>query len=162
VALAERGVLQIRSADAEHVIAVYNPLLLAYFTRAPQVQELTLLRELVETARQEQIDGGMLFVVARKNAAGGVEPRVREFFEKMVQENTDRNGGSAVVITMQGFGGSLMRSFITSLLLLTGKRNLLKVFGTVPEACDWLALRHGLDAATVLRTYETATVAIRR
>jgi hypothetical protein len=160
VPVSARGVLQIRSADAEHVIALYNPLLLVYFGRAPTDEELTALRKLVNETRSEVITGGMLFVVARKDAAGGVQPRVRAFFEKMVQENAGHSGASAVVISMSGFAGSLMRSFITSLLLLTGKRRMVRIFSTVDEACGWLAPLHGLDTATLVRVYGKATAHI--
>jgi hypothetical protein len=157
VPLSARGVLQIRSADAEHVIALYNPLLLVYFARAPTDDELMALRKLVDETRSEVITGGMLFVIARKNATGGVQPRVRAFFERMVQENAERSGASAIVISMSGFAGSLMRSFITSLLLMAGKRRMVRIFSTVDEACGWLAPQHGLDTATLVQIYGKAT-----
>jgi hypothetical protein len=155
-------VLTIRSADAEHVIAGYTPLALAYFSRPPKDGELALLRAMAAEARAEAVRGGMLFVVERRNVSGGIVPRVRQFFEEMVRENSAYFGASAAVVLMQGFGGSLMRSFITSLLLLTDKRRALQIFGTVDAACRWLGPLHGLDAATLLRAYEKATEKVGR
>jgi hypothetical protein len=162
VALPARGVLEIRSSDSEHVIAAYNPLALSYFSRPPTDGELALLRRMANEARGAAISGGMLFVIARRNMTGGIDPRVREFFEQLVKEHSDRAGASAAVILMQGFGGSLMRSFLTSLLLVGGKRKLLQIFASVDVACRWLGPHHGLDAAALLGAYEQATKNIPR
>jgi hypothetical protein len=162
VALPARGVLEIRSADSEHVIALYNPLALAYFSRPPNDGELAVLRALAREGRAQALGGGMLFVVARKNIAGGIDPRVREFFEQLVRENSAKFGASATVVTMQGFGGALMRSFLTGLLLLTGRRNTLQIFSSVEDACRWLAPLHDLDAADLLQAYQKATANIAR
>ncbi len=150
------------SADPEHAIALYNPLLIAFFSRAPVEAELAKLRELIEQGRTEDVRGGMLFVVARKNMAGGIQPHVREFFEKMMRENDGRFGASAVVIQMQGFGASLMRGFITGLLLLTRKRRAIHIFSTVDEACRWLAPEHGLQPARLLEAYQQMTAKMAR
>jgi hypothetical protein len=151
-----RGKLEIRSSDSEHTIAVYNPLVLAYFTRPPTDAELRLLRELTNEAVAQKIKGGMLIVIARRNMAGGIQPRVREFFEEMVRKNLDNFGASAAVIRMQGFGGSLMRSFMTSLLLLAGRRKVLQIFATVSDACDWLAPQHQLDPGALKLVFDKA------
>jgi hypothetical protein len=160
VPLAARGVLDLRSADAEHVIALFSPILIAHFARAPEDRELALLRSLVEQARAEGLRGGMLFVIARRNATGGIQPRVRAFFEQMVRENAGQFGASAAVILMRGFGASLMRSFLTGLLVLTNRRRALQIFATVDEACRWLAPQHGLDPQALLASYQQATVNI--
>jgi hypothetical protein len=144
------------------VIAAYNPLVLSHFSRAPTDGELALLRTLANEARAAAVGGGILIVIARRNVSGGIDPRVRGFFEQMVREHSDHAGASAAVILMQGFGGSLMRSFLTSLLLLGGKRKLLQIFASADAACRWLAPLHGLDAATLIRAYEQATANINR
>ncbi len=155
-----RGVLEIRSADAEHAIAVYNPLVISYFSRVPKDNELALLRALANEALTQKIRGGMLMAIARKNAAGGINPKVREFFEEMVKKNSASFGASATVILMQGFGGSLMRSFLTSLLLLTNKRQILQIFASIDDACRWLAPQHDLDPPSLLDAYQKATASI--
>jgi len=160
VLLPARGVLEVRSVDDEHVIALFNPLVLAFFSRPPSADELTLIAALAEQGRVENIAGGMLFVVARKNASGGIEPRVREFFEQLVRENSGHFGASAVVVLMKGFGGALMRSFLTGLLLLTRKRKMLQIFGSVEEACRWLAPLHALDAESLFEAYEKAAAKV--
>jgi hypothetical protein len=160
VALPARGVLQIRSSDAEHVIAVYHPLVVAKFTRPPTDAELATLRSIADEGRAQGVSGGMLFVVARRNVSGGIDPRVRSFFEKMVRDNSAQVGASAVVILMQGFGASLMRSFVSGLLLLAGKRRMIQLFASVEPACDWLAPLHGLTAATLLQAYAQATATL--
>jgi hypothetical protein len=157
VAIPARGVLEVRSSDAEHAIAVYNPLVLAHFTRRPTDAELALIQSLTDEAIKAGVVGGMLLVAARRNVAGGIDPRVRKFFEHMVRENAAHFGASATVVRMQGFGGSLMRSFLTGLLLLSNKRKLLQVFANVDEACRWLAPQHELDPKELLRAYERAT-----
>jgi len=162
VTIPARGVLEIRSSDAEHVIAAYNPLVLTHFTRTPNKKELALMGALAEEGRAASIRGGMLFVIARRNISGGIDPKVREFFEAMVRRNAAIFGASAAVILMQGFGGSLMRSFLTSLLLLSSKRKQLQVFAAVDEACRWLAPQHELDPAALIQAYEEATANIAR
>lgn len=160
MALPAHGVLEIRSADREHVIAIYRPLALAHFSRPPTEGELDGLRVLIAEGRLEALRGGMLFVIARRNMTGGIQPHVRQFFEQIVRENSRHFGASAAAVLMQGFGGSLMRSFLTSLLLLSGKRDQLRVFESVPAACRWLAPLHGLDAPTLLQVYEKATASL--
>ena len=144
------------------MIALYRPVLLAYFSRAPSDSELEIVRAIVREARAEKERGGMLFVAARRNAAGGIQPRVRKFFEEMVRENSAHFGASAVVVLMEGFGGSLMRSFLTGLVLLSSKGKQFRVFQAVDAACQWLAPRHNLDAATLLQVYEQSTAKIER
>ena len=100
----------------------------------------------------------MLFVVARKNASGGIQPRVRRFFEQVVKENSAQFGASAVVVLMEGFGASLMRSFLAGLLMLSSKRKMIQIFASVDAACEWLAPLHGLDAAKLLAAYREAAV----
>jgi len=160
VGLPARGVLEIRSADAEHAIAVFNPLVLSYFTRPPTEGELGLLSDLSRTARAASVNGGLLLTIARRNLAGGIDPRVREFFEKQVREHADRFGASAVVILMQGFGASLMRSFLTGLLFVANKRRLVQIFASTDEACRWLAPLHDLDPAALIEAYAQATASI--
>src|SRR5436309_3053423 len=121
MALPARGVLETRSTDHEHVIALYNPLILGYFSRPPRSEELDLLRAVVHEARAQAIPGGMLIAVARRNMAGGIDPRVRLFFEQTVREHSSAVGASAAVVLMEGFAGAMMRGFIASLLLLSGK-----------------------------------------
>jgi hypothetical protein len=156
VTVPPRGKLEVRSSDAEHTIAVYNPLALAYFTRPPMDVELGLLRELTNEAKAQKIKAGLLIVIARRDMKGGIQPKVREFFEEMVRKNAENFGASAAVILMQGFGGSLMRSFLTSLLLIAGRRKLLQIFATVSDACDWLAPQHQLDPAALKLVFDKA------
>jgi hypothetical protein len=160
VALPPSGVLDLRSSDSEHAIAIWRPLVLAYFSRPPTDGELGILRNIIKDGRAEAVRGGMLFVVARRDATGGIQPRVRQFFEDAVRENSEHFGASATVVLMKGFAASLMRSFLTGLLLIIGKRDRFQVFASVEDACRWLAPKHGLDAATLLQLYEKATAKI--
>jgi len=162
MALPPQGVLQIRSGDGEHVIAIHRPLLIAYFSRPPKEAELGVLRGLIDEAVAEGVSGGTLFVIARRDMRGGIQPHVRQFFEKMVKENSGRFGASAAVVLTEGFGGSLMRSFLTGLLLLMNKRNKLQIFGSVEAACRWLAPLHQLEAAALLEVYAKATAGVQR
>ena len=154
--------LDVRSSDGDHVIALFHPLLITHFARPPTERELATIRALVEQAKRESSTGGMLFVVARRDATGGIRPHVREFFERLTRENAGRFGASAVVVRMQGFAASLMRSFLTSLVLLSGKRSLLRIFASTDDACRWLAPQHGIDPTALLRAYEQATAKIAR
>jgi hypothetical protein len=156
VALPPAGVLTIRSSDSEHVVAVYRPLVLAYFSRPPSDGELGILRGIIKEGRAEELRGGMLFAVARRDASGGIQPRVRKFFEETVKENSGHFGATATVVLMKGFAASLMRSFLTGLLVLIGKRDQFQVFASVEDACRWLAPKHGMDAAKLLQTYQKA------
>jgi hypothetical protein len=160
VALPVRGVLEIRSADTQHVVAVYHPLVLAYFTRPPSEGELNLLRDIVKDGLANGVRGGTLFVVARRDATGGIQPRVRAFFEQMVRDNAGRFGASAAVVLMKGFGGALIRGFLAGLVLLGGRRDQLQVFGDVEAACQWLAPRHEMNAKDLLGAYRKATAGV--
>jgi hypothetical protein len=157
VALPPIGVLTVRSADAEHVIALYRPILIAHFARTPRENELATLRAIIDEARAENAQGGMLMIVARRDVRGGIQPHVREFFEQSMRRDSGRFGASAVVVRMAGFGGSLMRSFLTGLLLIARKRDQLRIFEAVDAACAWLAKQHGIDEAALRRAYDQAT-----
>jgi hypothetical protein len=160
VALPPPGVLAVRSADKEHVIAIYQPLAIAYFSRPPKDVELAVLRTLILEARADETEGGMLFVVARRNMSGGIDPRVRAFFEQTAREQSGHFGATATVVLMQGFGGAIMRSFLTGLILLTARRSQLRIFGSVEEACRWLAPQHGLSPEALLKIYAEATAGV--
>jgi hypothetical protein len=157
VALPGRAVLSLLSSDPGHVIAMYNPLILVCFTRAPKTEELSKIQALAALGITEGIRGGMLYVIARRNFDGGVDPRVRTFFQQMIRANSAKSGGSAAVVQMQGFAGSVVRSVLAGLVHLTSRRKLLQIFGSPDEACTWLAAQHDLDAAALLGAYEQAT-----
>lgn len=151
-----RGVLVISSADPGHVIAMYNPLLIACFARPAKPMELQTLSSLASQGLSEGVRGGLLYVVARKEMTGGIDPFARATLEKMMRQNAAESGANAAVILTPGFGGALLRSFLAGLVQLTNRRKLLQVFGSVDEACRWLAQEHKLDAKLVLQAYEAA------
>jgi hypothetical protein len=139
------------------VIAAYNPLIVACFTRQARAAELSTLRDLAATGLDAGISGGLLLVVARKDLSGGIDPGARAFFEQMVRENSARSGVSAVVVLTEGFASAVLRGFVTGLLQLTSRRKTLQIFSSVGEACRWLAPRHALEPADLLAAYERAT-----
>lgn len=151
-----RGVLVTCSADPGHVIALYNPLIIACFTRPAKPIELQTLSSLASQGLAEGIRGGLLYVVARKEMTGGIDPFARATLEKMMRQNASESGANAAVILTPGFGGALLRSFLAGLLQLSSRRKLLQVFGSTEEACRWLAQEHQLDAKLLLRAYEAA------
>lgn len=147
----------IDSSDPGHVIATYNPLLIAVFTRIPRDEELATLRRRASEAIEQRIAGGMLYVVARKDMAGGVDPRVRAVFEDMIRKNQDDVGSSAVVVLTEGFAAAIVRGAVSSLLGLVQRRRMMRIFGAVDEACRWLAPQHGLDAGQLFAAYRRVT-----
>ena len=80
-----------------------------------------------------------LYVVARKDMSGGVDPRVRDAFEAMTRQNAARAGASAVVVLTPGQGAAVVRSVMAGLILLTPHRGLIQVFASTDQACAWLA-----------------------
>lgn len=156
--LTPRAQLTVHSTDEGHVIATYYPLLLVCFKRAPRVQEIHLLEEVAAVALRESVRGGLLYVVAREDFGGGVEPRLRKMFEDMILSATIREPTeSAVVILTQGFGGAVARGVIAGLLLLSRKRARLRVFSSTDEACDWLSDCHRLDRGKLKAAYREAS-----
>jgi hypothetical protein len=149
--------LSVRSSDPGHVIAAYNPLLIVCFARPPRAQELDLMRSLVDEGLAAGIRGGLLYVVARKDMTGGVDPKVRATLEAMTKKNAQRSGSNAVVVLTSGFGGAMIRGVIAGLAMLTTQRKMLQVFGAAGDACRWLAKEHGLDADALLQAYRQAT-----
>ena len=157
MSLPPRAQLSVRSSDDGHVIAAYNPLLIVCFTRPPRAEELELMRSLAAEGLDGGVRGGFLYVVARKDMSGGVDPRVRAAIEDMMARNATRAGGSAVVVLTEGFGGAMVRSVLTGLVLLTSDRKMLQVFSAVDDACRWLASHYRLDGPTLLAAYRQAT-----
>lgn len=152
-----RGQLVIDSADAGHVIARYNPLLIAVFTRAPCEAEARQIQRRADEAIAAGIRGGVLYVVGRRNMSGGMDARVRTVFEEMIRANQDRSGSSAVVILTSGFAASIARLAVTGFIRLFRRSTTLRVFGSLEEACPWLADDHGLDRDDLLAIYDRVT-----
>ncbi len=117
-----RCVLVVDSVNAGHVIARWNPLLIAVFTRAPRPVEIDLISRLVNEAVDEGIKGGLLYVVARKDLKGGVDPRLRTMFEDMIRRNQDRAGASALVILTGGFTAAIVRAAAAGMLTIMQQR----------------------------------------
>ena len=152
-----RGELSIQSTDDGHAIAVYNPILIACFTRAPRSEELDRIRRLSAEALAQGVRGGVLYVVARPNMSGGIDGKVRSTVESLIQRNSGRAGNSAVVVLTPGLGGSIVRGALAGLVLLTANRRSLQVFPAVDRACAWLAQMHTIDSANLLRAYQRVT-----
>jgi hypothetical protein len=152
-----RGQLVIDSADAGHVIARYNPLLIAVFTRAPCEAEAREIQRRADEAVAAGVRGGVLYVVGRRNMSGGMDPRVRAVFEEIIRANQDRSGSSAVVILTSGFAASIARLAVTGFIRLFRRGSTLRVFGSLEEACPWLADDHGLDRDDLLAIYDRVT-----
>lgn len=155
------GLLKIASSDDGHVIAQFNPLVIVHLGRKIKSSELECLRGIVAQGLRAGVRGGMLFVFARKDMAGGIDPEARSVFEQLIRDSAEKAGVSAVVILADGFAGAMARGFLAGLVRLSSRRKALQIFGTVAEACAWLAVHHELDSAKVQRAYAEATKHLR-
>lgn len=157
MAVPPRGVLSVSSSDAGHVIASWNPLILACFTRPATATELGIIHRLAEEGLRDGIRGGIFYVVARNEMRGGIDPQVRRFFEKMAGGMAERAGASAAVLLSTGFANALLRSFLVGFAqrLLSSKR--LQIFGAVDDAARWVAPLHGCDPQTLEEAFRRAT-----
>ncbi|MBL8944416.1 MAG: hypothetical protein JNK45_14755 [Myxococcales bacterium] len=155
-----RGQLVIDSADAGHVIARYNPLLIAVFTRSPHEAEAREIQRRAAEAVAAGVRGGVLYVVGRRNMSGGMDPRVRAVFEEMIRSHQDRAGSSAVVILTTGFAASIARLAVAGFIRLFRRASILRVFGSLDEACRWLADVHDLDRDDLLAIYGQITATL--
>ena len=75
----------------------------------------------------------------------------------MIRSNQDHAGGSAVVVLTTGFAAAIARLVVAGFVRLFRRSPTLRVFGSIDEACNWLAHDHGLDADDLLAVYERAT-----
>jgi hypothetical protein len=145
------------SKDDGHVIAAYNPLIVVCFTRPPRDAEIGVMRHYAELGLAGGVRGGFLYIVARKNLAGGVDPHLRKMFENLTRKSADRAGATAVVLLTEGFVGALVRGVIASFALMMTHRHMLRVFGAIDGACGWLAAEHALDREALVRAVHDAT-----
>lgn len=148
--------LLVYSSDPGHLIAGYRPLLMICFKRAPKLEEMNLIEEVVELGLDQGINGGILYVVARDDFRGGVEPRLRQMLERVMRSASKRSGKNAVVILTRGFGGAVARGVLAGLLLISSDRTSVRVFKSPNEACEWLADCHGLPRAGLLDAWSSA------
>ena len=155
-----RGQLLIDSSDEEHVVATFNPILIAAFTRIPHERELAQIRARVDQAISVGVEGGLLYVVARRDMSGGVDPRVRAVFEDMIRQNQGSAGRTAVVVLTTGFAAAAIRGALAGLLAIFERRNALRVFRTVDEACAWLGPHHEVYVRSLRQAFEQATAGI--
>lgn len=151
------GVLKIASSDDGHVIAQFNPLVVVHLGRKIKSPELHCLREIVAQGLRAGVRGGMLFVFARTDMSGGIDPEARAVFEQLIRDSAEKAGASAVVILADGFAAAMARGFLAGLVRLSNRRKALQIFGTVKDACAWLAAQHELDAGAIQRAYAAAT-----
>ncbi len=103
----------------------------------------------------------MLYVFARNELRGGIDPKARETLEGMTRRNGERAGSSAVVVLTSGFGGAIVRGALAGLLMLTKNRRLVQVFADPDAACTWLAAEHHLDAEGLRAAYRRAVAGVR-
>src|SRR5262249_51268392 len=143
-------------ADSGHVIALYRPLIIIHLARKFRPEEVTLVERLANEGMRARLRGGMLFVFARKDLTGGLDPEARAAFERLTRRNGEAAGASAVVVPAEGFGSAVVRSFIAGLVQLTAMRRKISVFGSVEDACRWLAKEHGLEPAELEDAYRRA------
>ncbi|MFK8003750.1 MAG: hypothetical protein AB8H86_29575 [Polyangiales bacterium] len=148
--------LVVYSSDSGHLIAGFRPLLMIVFTRAPKIDEIHLIEEVVDLGLSEGINGGILYVVARDDFRAGVEPRLREMLERIMRSASQKNAKNAVVILTRGFGGAVARGVLAGLLLLSSDRTSVRVFKAPAEACEWLADNHGIPRAGLLDAWTSA------
>lgn len=148
--------LRIVSKDAGHVIASFHPVLFAAFRRAPSDDELARIAELARQALAEGLRGSLLYVIARREMSGGVDPRVRAFFTKMIAENQDRSGPTAVVVLSDGFAAALVRGAVTGMVRLMRGRDRMRIFSSVPEACRWLAAEQQISSTALIAAWREA------
>ena len=145
------------SKDEGHVIAAYNPLIVVCFTRPPRAPEIAVMRRYAEAGLASGVRGGFLYIVARKNLAGGVDPHLRKTFEDLTRKSSDRAGATAVVVLTEGFVGALVRGVIAGFAMMMTHRHMLQVFGAIDRACAWLAEAHALDREELVRAVHEAT-----
>jgi hypothetical protein len=138
-------------------VASWNPLILTCFTRPPSSSALACIRQLAEDGLREGIPGGIFYVVARKEMVGGVDPRVRAFFDDMTRRNGGQAGASAAVLLTAGFSNALIRSFLVGIAQALISNKKLQIFSTVHEAARWIAPLHGLKAAALDEAFRRAT-----
>lgn len=148
-----------RSAEDGNVVAVYGSVVIVHFARRVNERETVCLGEVITEGLRSRSPWGLLVVFARSELRGGIDPKAREIFERLVRQNEAVLERSALVITAEGFPGAAIRSVVAGLLQIAGKRNQLKVFGSVPDACEVVAQAHQLDAADLERAYSQALAA---
>lgn len=146
-----RGVLTFVSKKRGNSIAIFNPLTIVHFTRAPDDSEIDTLEAVAAAFLKRALPGGVLYVVARSDMGKGIDPRLRKVGEDLVRSG--KGGANAAVVKVEGFGGAFVRGVFTGLALLGPSRDVLRVFGEVERACEWLAPKHGVTASDIRGAY---------
>ncbi len=154
VPIRPREELIVLSQDEGHVIAVYNPIAIVCFRRAPRDPEIDLLGEVLESAKRAGLGGGVLYVVAREDMASGVPTRLRRLIEGSIRGGFA--GPSAVVLSMEGFGGAMIRSLVAGIILLGADQDMVHVYREAERAIDWLARQHQIDRTRLADAYRRA------
>ncbi|MFO0686189.1 MAG: hypothetical protein U0234_29270 [Sandaracinus sp.] len=152
--------LRIVSKSPGHVVAAFRPILIAAFTRPPSDGELREIEGLASSALDEGLRGSLLYVVARRDMTGGVDPRVRSFFTDLIAKNQGRAGPTAVVVLADGFAGALVRGAVTGLIRLMTGRGQIRVFSSVGDACHWLATEQHIAGTALVAAWREAAAGL--
>ncbi len=139
------------------MIAVYNPVIVVHQARAIRPAELELLQQLAAQAHQDGVSAGFFIVNARDELGGGVQPAVRAGFGDLIRNTNGYRGASAVAILTGGVGAAVLRTTITQLVRVWNRGQPIQAFGSVANACRWLAKKHHIDAPSLEQAYQTAT-----
>jgi len=152
--------LSVRSAEDGNVVAVYGPVVIFHLARRVTESETAVLGEVISEGLRSSAPWGLLVVFARSELTGGIDPKARAIFERLVRQHDAVLERSAVAVTTEGFPGSVIRSIIAGLLQLTGKRSQIKVFANVGDACHAVAQANQLGSGELQQAYEKALAAI--
>ena len=112
--------LSVRSAEDGNVVAVYGPVVIFHVARRVNERETACLGEVISEGLRSRSPWGLLVVFARNELSGGIDPKAREIFERLVRQNEQVLTRSALVITAEGFPGSAIRSVVAGLLQFAG------------------------------------------
>ncbi len=121
-------------------IATVDNLELASWFDAPEMKHMEAIDRVYKRMKR-RVKGGVGFVNVVVGGVPKFSAEVRDEAARQTADVDDRDIATAHIILVDGIVGSTVRAFMSTTMLIGRPPHPTKVFGDIPTAATWLAVR---------------------
>jgi hypothetical protein len=150
--------LQLLASLPGLLIGESGPLLVTVSTRSPDNERFNFLMDQQEAAIQRHGQASFLTVLPAFDGPMKADASLVKARMQRMDQLASQILGSAMVVTVTGLQGAMVRMILTASLMLQSGRSPTRIFGAIPEALAWLQGLPGQDAGVKARVSLVADV----